>query len=365
MNYSKMSLVNELTLLSNINIEKVKKSNEFSQQTNLENENDLLNKYNFNLYSRNLLNNNFFSKYLLTPSYNNIDNFEKTIKFKKGKLKENPLFFNLYNNNNDEKNLKKNNLSLTILNYNNNNHIKKIPTKKFSHDEYRKKKYVKHYPLFDLNDNKDDIRNSLEKDNYVYTFRYPKNNPQKHLISKPNYFISHNSNLDESKLGKTLYKVLPAKINNLFTKRFESKKREFPKIRNNSLTKTVNSVNFGIKKNPIEVIKSKNKPVFFISMNTENFNNNVLGSLNPCEKIRYEKMMDIFIDFKHRLEDNPTKHLRITRNFLLKNGINNPKYFTVEKINNLLLYIKGNFELDATKSLKNNIINILDEKLFF
>jgi hypothetical protein len=356
-----MSLFNELTLLNNINIERVKKSNEFSQQTNQENDYDLLDKYNFNLYSRNILKNNFFSKYLLTPIYNKNGSIENKIIFKNEKSKESPLFLDSYNNN-DEKNIKKNNLSLTILNYNN-NQIKKIPTKKFSHDEYRKKKYVKHYPLFDLNDNKEDLRKSLEKDHYIYTFKYPKNNLQKSLISKPNYFISHNSKLDESKLGKTLYKVLPLEVNNLFIKRFKSKKREFPKIRNNSLMKKLNSVNFGIRKNPIEIIKSKNKPVFFISMNTDNFNNNDLVSLNPCEKKRYEKMMDILIDLKKKLEDNPTKHLKITRNFLIKNGINNPKYFTVEKINNLLLYIKGNYKLDATKSLKNNIINILDENL--
>ena len=360
MNCSNMSLFNELTLLNNINIERVKKSNEFSQQTNQENDYDLLDKYNFNLYSRNLLKNKFFSKYLLTPTYNKNGHIENKIIFKKEKSKESPIFLDSYNN--DEKIIKKNNLSLTILNYNN-NQIKKIPTKKFSHDEYRRKKYVKHYPLFDLNDNKDDLRKSLEKDHYIYIFKYPKNNPQKSLISKPNYFLSHNSKLDESKLGKTLYKVLPLKVNNLFIKRFKSKKREFPKIRNNSLMKKLNSVNFGIKNNPIEAIKSKNKPVFFISMNTENFNDSDLGSLNQCEKKRYEKMMDIFIDLKKRLEDNPTKHLKIIRNFLIKNGINNPKYFTVEKINNLLLYIKGNCKLDATKSLKNNIINILDENL--
>lgn len=76
MNYSKMSLVNELTLLNNINIKNVKESREFSQQTNQENDYYLLNKYSFNLYSRNLLKNNFFSKYLLTPSCNNIGNIE-------------------------------------------------------------------------------------------------------------------------------------------------------------------------------------------------------------------------------------------------------------------------------------------------
>lgn len=359
MNHSKMSLLNELTLLNNINIKKVKKSNEVSQQTNQEDDNDLLNNYNFNLYSRNLLKNDFCSKYLLSPSYNNCYIIDNKIISKKEKSKENS-----FENNKDEKSIKKNNFSLTILNYNN-NQIKKIPKKKFSHDEYRKKKYVKHYPLFDLNDNKDDLKNTLENDNYIYTFKFPKNNPQKNLISKRNYFLSYNSKLDESKLGKTLYKVLPVKINNFFTKRFESKKREFPKIRNNALTKKLNSVNFGIKKiNPIDIIKSKNKPIFFISMNTENFNNNDLGSLNACEKTRYEKMMNNFMDFKQRLVDNPTKQLRITRNFLNKNGINNPKYFSVKKINNLLLYIKGNFELDATKSLKNNIINILDKKLF-
>ena len=143
MNCSNMSLVNELNLLNNINIEKVKKSNEFSQQTNQENDydSDLLNKYNLNLYSRNLLKNTFFTKYLLTPSDNNIGDIEKKIIFKKEKSKESPIFLDSYNNI-GKKNIKKKNLSLTVLNYNN-NQIKKIPTKKFSHDEYRKKKIRK------------------------------------------------------------------------------------------------------------------------------------------------------------------------------------------------------------------------------
>lgn len=43
--------------------------------------------------------------------------------------KESPLFLNLFNDKNDEKSIKKNNLSLTILNYNN-NQKKKITSKK-------------------------------------------------------------------------------------------------------------------------------------------------------------------------------------------------------------------------------------------
>jgi hypothetical protein len=130
-----MSLVNELTLLNNINIKNVKESREFSQQTNQENDYYLLNKYSFNLYSRNLLKNNFFSKYLLTPSCNNIGNIENKNIFKKVSSKESPLFLNLFNDKNNEKSIKKNNLSLTILNYNNN----------------QKKKYLqKNFPMTNI-----------------------------------------------------------------------------------------------------------------------------------------------------------------------------------------------------------------------
>ena len=154
-------------------------------------------------------------------------------------------------------------------------------------------------------------------------------------------------------------------FNNIYTSRGESKKKLNIKMKNKSnLSKTVFNHSFRHNKNLIDMIKSRNKPLFFLSTSNKNNNHINLLLLKPCEKNRYQKIMEIFLDIKKQIEmvENPSEELKIIKDFLIENDINDKKYFCFEKLNNFLIYIKGNFEVDFTKNLKYNVIDILDGK---
>ena len=252
----------------------------------------------------------------------------------------------------NKKKIKKNILSLDIINCRDNK-IKTKPIKKFSHEEFRRKKYVKHFPMFGLNYKKEEenYNDSMIISKYLDTFSYShnKNNTLKEII--PNYFLNFGSN---SKLGDTLYKKIPIKCHNL-SSRVESKKIFFHNdSKDNNVPKILR------KKNIIDIIRSKNKPLFFISTNMNNktiYKN--LKPLNICEKKRYEKNMEIFLNLKKQIEDNPRDKFEIAKNFLINNGFNESKYLSFQKLNILILFINENLELDASKTLKQNILNIL------
>ena len=92
----------------------------------------------------------------------------------------------------------------------------------------------------------------------------------------------------------------------------------------------------------------------------KNINYKKWKSLSIYEKKSYQKMMQIFLELKKEMEENPKQKFEIIQNFLIKNGINDQKYFN--KLNNFILYInRGDIKIDATKNLKNNIIDILKE----
>ena len=387
----KLNILNKLALLENIDIKNAK-SPECFHNINIDldpfNYNNGHNDQDFNLKTRNLLKNEFFSKYIFDQynnnnnnSNNNYNNYYKTQKIFKPKKISFPLKMKLSKKNqitldiigihkkttNKPKFLKKNNLTLNILNYKNNK-IHNI-TKKFSHEDYRRKKYVQHLPYFCLNnannnnsgnDSDNDIKKSIEINKYFNNFIYPKNKNKNQYTqytqkNAPNYFLS----IDNSDLSKqsTLYKMLHMKVHNLFTNRVGSKKILSPKMSNNSiLSKTL------YKKTVIDMIKSKNKPLFFISTYMKNIDYKKWKALSLCEKNRYKKIMEIFLDIKRQIKENPKQKFEIVKNFLIQNGIKEQKYLYIEKLNTLILYINGKLKVDATKTLKNNIIDILEDK---
>ena len=69
--------------------------------------------------------------------------------------------------------------------------------------------------------------------------------------------------------------------------------------------------------------------------------------------------MEIFLNLKKQIEDNPRDKFEIAKNFLINNGFNESKYLSFQKLNILILFINENLELDASKTLKQNILNIL------
>ena len=358
MKKTKISLINELDLLENIDIKNEKYNS----------------KLDFNLKSRILLKNEFFSKFLFHSYYNNSNSnrnknvinckTQNILKYKKLDfpkkiiLEKNPFESGLNKSTKILQNLKKltkrnKTLSLKIFNNKKNN---KISLKKFSYEEYRKKKYVKHKALFGLNDSNDSSNNENKKQSFknnknLNTFIFPKKINNR-LIKKiiPNYFLSKKENNLNNLLQNKLYKFN--------TSRAESKKILHPiMFNNNDLYKTINKKN-----NIIDTIKSENKPLFFIST-TNKEKHKKWNKLNICEKKRYQKIMEILLDFKSQINENPNEELEITKYFLIRNGIKEQKYLHVEKLKKIVLYINNaNFDIDVTKSLKDFIIGIIEEK---
>ena len=376
----KLNILNKLALLENIDIKKANNPECFHHiNTDLDPFN-----YNkdqdFNYKTRNLLKNEFFSKYIFDQYNNNNNNYYKTQKIFKPKKfsfhlktklsKKNQITLDILDlskkTTNQPKSLKKNNLTLNILNYKN----KKTHniTKKFSHEDYRRKKYVQHLPYFYLNntnnnngnDSDNDSKKSIEINKYFNNFIYPINKNKNQYTqytqkNAPNYFLS----IDKSDLSKqgSLYKMLHMKVHNLFTNRVGSKKILSPKMSNNSiLSKTL------YKKTIIDMIKSKNKPLFFISTYMKNIDYKKWKKLNLCEKNRYKKIMETFLDIKRQIKENPKQKFEIVKNFLIQNGIKEQKYLQIEKLNTLILYINGKLKVDATKCLKINLLDILEDK---
>ena len=250
----------------------------------------------------------------------------------------------------NKKILKKDILSLDIINCKTSK-IKAKPIKKFSYEEFRRKKYVRHSPYCwdNYKNYEENDKDSILTNKYLDTFMYSRNKNKELKEIIPNYFLTYGHN---SKIECTFSNNLLKKHS--LSNRMESKKILFRrKLKENNLSRILN------KKNIIELIKSKDKPIFFISTDMNNNNNKNFQSLNIYEKNRYEKNMEIFLDFKKQIEDNHNERFDIAKNFLIKNGITESKYLSFEKLKILISYINEKLELDATKTLKQNIVNIL------
>ena len=100
------------------------------------------------------------------------------------------------------------------------------------------------------------------------------------------------------------------------------------------------------------IIESKKKSMIFLSC----FNNNFINS----EKIRFYNMMERFNKIKLFIEVNPKNKYKIIKNFLISLGLNNQIYYSKNKMNNFIKFIKKDFIVDPSKSFKDNIINILN-----
>jgi hypothetical protein len=71
-------------------------------------------------------------------------------------------------------------------------------------------------------------------------------------------------------------------------------------------------------------------------------------------------MMQKLTKLKLCIESNPKKEYDIVKEFLLSNKLFDVVNFQVNKLKNFLHFIKGNFLLDPTKNIKENILDILN-----
>ncbi len=165
------------------------------------------------------------------------------------------------------------------------------------------------------------------------------------------------------KIAKTIYKELNQKKIILMNKIKEKQQM----LQSGGLTNIYNKkFNKHLKKSSFDVIHSSNNtnylerkyfqnipiifPVFFSFRNEYE---------NQSEKNRQEKIIDKFIQLKTHIINQPENKNILLKEFLIKNGLDDSKNFTIDKLNNFTLFLNHPFNFDPKKSIK----EILNEGL--
>ena len=80
------------------------------------------------------------------------------------------------------------------------------------------------------------------------------------------------------------------------------------------------------------------------------------------EKLRFQNMMQKLTKLKACIEGNSKKEYEIIKEFLLNNKLFEVENFQPYKLKNFVHFIKGDFYLDPSKNIKENILDILNGK---
>ena len=159
----------------------------------------------------------------------------------------------------------------------------------------------------------------------------------------------------------SLYTVLAMKKNNIYDKIEKIIQPENYKVnkfsninifKNKEFVKTQAEIG---KKNK-NIIESRKKSMIYLSYFQNNF--------NESEKIRFYSMMKKLSTLKYILELEPKNKNTIIKNFLLKEGIFDKKYFNEECYNNFIKFINDKKSIiNPSFTFKENLINILTNNL--
>lgn len=85
-----------------------------------------------------------------------------------------------------------------------------------------------------------------------------------------------------------------------------------------------------------------------------------LNCANVSEKKRYEVLIKKFHKLRQVIESAPKgKELFIIKEFLMNNGIYEPEYYEIDKLNNFSTFIHGELKLNLSLSAKEIIVNAL------
>ena len=264
--------------------------------------------------------------------------------FKRRKNKSNEKN-SINNTSNNDKNSNDGSISnedlLIVVGYNNNEN-KTLNRKSLSNPFLRYGKL--------LNEKSKNIKNKIsERFNYSYSKNLENKNemPKEKIIYKP------------LKLAGTLYKDLCQKKIYFMNKIKEKQniiKRETLSELNKNKYKTFNKVD-------LEMIR---KEVVASYLNKKLYNNIPItyplylsfrnNYESQSEKKRQEKIIEKFIQLKTQIKNQPENESLLLKEFLFKNGIDNPNNYNEDKLNNLSSFLNHPFNFDSKKRIK-EIIN--------
>ena len=247
-------------------------------------------------------------------------------------------------------------------------------TPKFNYIKYRHKKYQIHkfpfrkeksnesYEKNNIinNNNNDDIfdDDNLPLEQKIKNMKYQLlNAPINGYI--PNFALTY-SRLPHRAVGNSLYTVLSMRKNQfieIYDQSKEKEKAELPKIKqiqfviNNNSSSPMSNY-FGRKNDFRKYVDLMEQPFSYISLLNDNF--------SMSEKVRFQKIMVKLTQVKKCIEENPDDEFEIAKEFILSVGLYDLCNLDIDKLNNFINFIKGDFMIDPSKNIKENVFNILN-----
>ena len=253
--------------------------------------------------------------------------------------------------------------SMNSKNYNQSNR------KKPSYDEFRNKKYQTYKVGFRLKQDKQD--NSNINDKYTNIIN---NNEKKSRNKLYDEEIVDNYRTQQEfyqplkssyilplgyppQVTNSLYSMLAMRKNQFMDAYNEAKEKEkeaLPKIKQLQflMDKTPMANFFSKKKDSRIYISPNNSPLPYISLLNDEY--------TLSEKIRFQKIMDKLTKIKKCIEDNPKKEYDIAKEFLLSIGLYEVENLYIEKLKKFVDFVKGNFLINPSKNIKENMLDILN-----
>ena len=155
----------------------------------------------------------------------------------------------------------------------------------------------------------------------------------------------------------SLYTILAMRKNQFYDEYNDAKEKEresLPQIKQlQFLMDKTPMANFYSKKKDVRIyISPNNSPLPYISLLNDDY--------TLSEKIRFQKIMDKLTKLKKCLEDNPKKEYDIVKEFLLSIGLYEVDNFYIEKLKKFLDFVKGEFIINPSKNIKENMLDILN-----
>lgn len=264
----------------------------------------------------------------------------------------------------DLQNINQRGVHLNTINNNFNN-----KPKKFSFVDFRRKKYFTNRHIiksdFDFpEETEKEGKNPMDKlEQYLNSNFINPGFQKKDLII--GYHTYYNKVKSQMNYKNILYKDLPIRANYYmnYLEQIEKKNLSLPKTSKLKVKKLVFQNNFFNYRNPKpnynKLIDSTNQNLCYLS----SIKNNEDGyNLSESEKVRYQKTMETFIDVKKYVEQNPKKEHDIVKDFLIQKDIKDRDSLVIEKIDNFVKFIKSDFKVNPKKTMRQNIIDILEYK---
>jgi len=311
----------------------------YSQDIKSRNENNFdiiitsLNPNKNSIYKNNTSTKNLFSKISIKSKTNFNQNYS-TFSIKGGENNINKGLNNINDDKNNEEKYQNQNLIpnedlLLIVGYNKKNNSEK-----------------KLNPYLNLKKNKDKKINCNFDNDY------------KTIKKIENYNESFNQNViyKPVKIAKTIYKELNQRKlilqNKIKEKQKLLKSGDFTNIYSKKKKKNIKKSSFDLMHSSMNTNYLERKffhnipitfPVFFSFRNDYE---------NQSEKNRQEKIIDKFIQLKTHIINQPENKNTLLKEFLIKNGLDDSKYFEIDKLENLSYFLNHPFNFDSKKNIK-------------